>query len=125
MKIVLDDDPEYYYVGRLEVSALSKNKNIGQISIECTCEPWKYKELPTVVTQAVNGSASITLINSRKRVVPSITTTDSMTITFGGTSTIVNAGTFTIPTLELVEGNNTVTITGTGNITFIYQEGGL
>ena len=48
-----------------------------------------------------------------------------MTITFGGTSTIVNAGTFTIPTLELVEGNNTVTVTGTGNITFTYQEGGL
>ena len=68
---------------------------------------------------------SITLVNSRKRVVPSITTTDSMTITFGGTSTIVNAGTFTIPTLELVEGNNTVTVTGTGNITFTYQEGGL
>ena len=122
---MLDDDPEYYYVGRLDVSALSKNKNIGQISIECTCEPWKYKELPTVVTQVVNDSASIILVNSRKKVVPSITTTASMTITFGGTSTIVNAGTFTIPTLELVEGNNTVTVTGTGNITFTYQEGGL
>lgn len=125
MKIVLDDDPDYYYMGRLEVSAFTNDKNIGQISIACDCDTWKYKKNQTVVTQAVSGSATITLVNSRKRVVPSITTTASMTITFDGTSTTVTAGTFTIPTLELAEGNNTVTVAGTGNITFTYQEGGL
>lgn len=125
LKIVLDDDVDYYYMGRLQVSAFTNDKNIGQISIDCTCEPWKYRENPTVVTRTVSGSDTIMLVNSRKRVVPSITTTASMIITFGGISTIVNAGTFTIPTLELTEGNNTVIVTGTGNITFVYQEGSL
>ena len=39
MKIVLDDDSGYYYMGRIEVSAFTNDKNIGQISIDCTCEP--------------------------------------------------------------------------------------
>lgn len=125
MKIVLDGEPDYYYMGRIEVSAFTNDKNIGQISISCTCEPWKYRKDKTVVTKAVSSSATITLVNSRKKVVPSITTTASMTIVYDGISTTVNAGTFTIPTLELAEGNNIITVTGTGNITFTYQEGGL
>lgn len=125
MKIVLDDDSGYYYMGRIEVSAFTNDKNIGQISIDCTCEPWKYRKDKTVVTKDVSSSATITLVNSRKKVVPSITTTASMTIVYDGISTTVNAGTFTIPTLELAEGNNSVMVTGTGNITFTYQEGGL
>ena len=125
MKIVLDDDSGYYYMGRIEVSAFTNDKNIGQISIDCTCEPWKYRKDKTVITKDVSSSATITLVNSRKKVVPSITTTASMTIVYDGISTTVNAGTFTIPTLELAEGNNSVMVTGTGNITFTYQEGGL
>lgn len=125
MKIVLDDEPDYYYMGRLDISAFTNDKNIGQVSIDCICEPWKYRKDETVVTKAVSSSATITLVNSRKKVVPSITTTASMTIVYDGISTTVNAGTFTIPTLELAEGNNIITVTGTGNITFTYQEGGL
>lgn len=79
----------------------------------------------TTVSRAVSGSASITLPNMRKKVVPTITTTAEMTIVFGGRTSTMAAGTFVIPTLELTEGDNVVTVTGTGNITFKYQEGGL
>lgn len=125
MRIVLDDDPEYYYVGRLEVSEFSREKNIGAIMISCDCEPYKYKKNQTVVSRAVSRSATITLDNLRKRVVPEITTSAEMTIEFGGKSITHSAGTFTIPTLELAAGSNTVKVTGTGNIIFKYQEGGL
>lgn len=125
MRIILDDDPLFFYMGRPYVSQFTNERNVGIIHIEVECEPYKYKLEKTVVSKAVNGSTTITLTNSRKRAVPSITTTATMTIAFGGFSRSVAAGTFTIPELELVEGANTVTISGTGTIVFTWQEGSL
>ena len=126
MRIILDGDPLFYYLGRLKVSSFTNEKNVGTISIECDCEPYKYKLAKTVVSVAVAGSATtIKLNNGRKRAVPEITTTASMTIAFDGWSVSRSAGTFVIPELELVEGENFVTVTGTGKITFTWQEGDL
>lgn len=125
VQIVLDEDPDFYYVGRLAVSDFTNDRGIGSITIDCDCEPYKYKKNATVVSRSVSGSSAITLANMRKRAVPTITSNASMTYAFGGRSIQHSAGTFVIPTLELVEGNNTVTVTGTGNVSFTYQEGGL
>lgn len=125
VRIILDDDPTFFYLGRCYVSSFTSAKGIGTIKVECECEPYKYKTAKTVVTKAVNGTDIIVLTNSRKRAVPSITTTAAMTIAFGEGSWTPSTGTFTIPELELVEGVNTVTVTGTGNITFTWQEGDL
>lgn len=125
VQIVLDDDPEWYYIGRVTVPEWKAERNIGKLTIECDCEPYKMKLTETAVSKAVSGSASIVLANSRKRVVPVITTNAEMTISFDGYSGTFSAGTFTIPELELHEGNNTVAVTGTGNISFRYREGGL
>ena len=126
MRIILDGDPLFYYLGRLKVSSFTNEKNVGTISIECDCEPYKYKLAKTVVSVAVAGSATtIKLNNGRKRAVPEITTTASMTIAFDVWSVTRSAGTFVIPELELVEGENLVTVTGTGKITFTWQEGDL
>ena len=125
LRIVLDDDPSFYYVGRCHVSSFTNEKNIGTITVECECEPYKYKLAKTVVTKAVNGTDIIVITNSRKRAVPTITTTAAMTIAFGDGIWTNSAGTYTIPELELVEGSNTVTVTGTGENTFTWQEGSL
>lgn len=93
--------------------------------MECECEPYKYKLTKTVVTQAVEGTKVITLTNARKRAVPSITTTAAMTIVFGDGTWTTSAGTYTIPELELVEGDNLVSVTGTGSITFAWTEGSM
>lgn len=125
LRIILDDDPSFYYVGRCYVSSFTNEKNISTITVECECEPYKYKLNQTVVTRAVSGTADITLTNSRKRAVPTITATASMTLEFGDGSWAKGAGTYTIPELELTEGANHVTVTGVGNITFTWQEGDL
>lgn len=123
--VVLDEDPDWYYVGRLSVSPYTSDKNIGKIDIEADCEPYKYKKNETVISKVVSNSETIVLPNSRKRVIPTIKTTAAMKFEYGGRTTQVNAGTFLIPTLELVEGDNEVTVTGTGTVTFSYREGGL
>ena len=125
MRIILDDDPLFYYLGRIHVSSFTNEKNVGSISIECDCEPFKYKLQPTSRKVTVNGTQAIILTNGRKRAVPEITTTASMTIVFDSWSVSRNAGTFIIPELELKEGENTVTVIGTGAITFTWQEGDL
>lgn len=125
LRIILDDDPLFYYMGRISVSSFTNEKNIGMISIECDCEPYKYKLEKTVVTATVADSATVVLTNGRKHAVPEIKTTASMTISFGGNTWATAAGTFTLPELELVEGENTVKVTGTGTITFTWQEGDL
>ena len=123
MRVILDDDPHFCWVGRCFVSGFTSEKGIGTVTIECDCEPYKYKLTKTQVTQAVNGTKVIVLTNGRKRAVPEITTTSAMTIEYGGGSWISSAGTYIIPELELVYGENYVTVTGVGNITFTWQEG--
>lgn len=125
MQVILDDDPNHFYYGRVTINEWKSNKNIGEIVIDVDAEPYKYNLTETVVSKAVSGTATITLNNSRKRVVPIITTDAEMTIVFGNYSGTFSKGTFTIPELELIEGANAVTVTGTGNISFSYREGGL
>lgn len=125
LPIILDDDPAFFYMGRIHVLPATTVRNIGYVTIEAICEPYKYKVQPTIMSVTVDGTQAITLTNSRKRSVPTITTTATMTFAFGGGSWTVGAGSFTIPELELVEGDNIVTVTGTGNVTFTWEEGSL
>lgn len=125
LPIVLDEEPGFYYVGRCYVSKFTNEKGIGIISVECECEPYKYKLNKTVVSQAISDTKVVALTNGRKRAVPSITATAPMTIAFGDGTWTIGAGTFTIPELELAEGENRVTVTGVGNITFTWQEASL
>ena len=42
MKIVMDDDPNYYYIGRVEVNQWESEEAIATIVIEADVEPFKY-----------------------------------------------------------------------------------
>lgn len=127
VRIILDDDPAFYYVGRLSVSSFTSEKGIGSLTIEADCEPYKYKIAQTVITQAVDGTSAITLANMRKRAVPevSIDTTGTLNLAYRGNIWDLGAGSYTLPELELQAGENTVAVTGTGTITFTWQEAGL
>lgn len=128
MRIVLDDDPLFYYVGRCFVSSFTNDRNIGTVSVECECEPYKYKAAKTVITRAVNGEDIIVLPNLRKRVVPEVTiSAESALHIVYETYNVwdLGSGSYTLPELELKAGENSVSVTGTGSITFSYQEAGL
>ena len=125
LPIILDDDPGWYYMGRISVSEWKADKNIGKLTIDCDCEPYKYQISTTVITKAISGSLTIELPNSRKRVVPEVkvTSASGLSVTFGtGSVWTLASGSYLLPELELTEGNNPVTVTGTGNITFTYRQ---
>lgn len=125
MRIILDDDSLFYYVGRLRVSSFTNDKNIGHVSIEADCEPFKYKLNKTVVSHTIDGTKAIVLTNGRKRAVPEVTVNGSIRIAHQGNTWSLGSGSFTLPELELVHGENALQIEGTGTITFEWQEGDL
>jgi hypothetical protein len=81
--------------------------------------------METVVSRAVTGSASIALESVRRPVTPSITVSAEMTISFSGDSATLPVGTYTLPDLILTDIPTTVTVTGTGTITFKWRDGDL
>lgn len=49
MMISLDADPEWYYIGRISVSEWKADKRIGKLTIDCDCEPFKYRMTSQIV----------------------------------------------------------------------------
>lgn len=123
LKIVLDQDDGYYYYGRCKVADFSNETTVAHITIECDCEPFIYKK--EVTTKSITGTGTLILSNSKKRVMPKITSTSSMQFVFEGKSFVVN-GTLQSPDIILKEGENIIEVTsGTGTLTATYQEGEL
>ncbi|HFI0593023.1 TPA: hypothetical protein ACGO2M_000840 [Streptococcus suis] len=127
-KIRIADEPDYYLIGRCKTS-FEIDGVLGRLTVSATCEPWKLKNAPTVQNVAIgaSGSATIYLSNSRKRVIPTITTSGEISIVFDGKTTVVTTGTHKFTSIVLVEGENQMTIAGTTGTTvsFEYQEGAL
>lgn len=121
-QIILDEDDDFYYLGRCSLS-YSKSKNIYKITMKVDSDPYKMKMAQTVKTKT--GSGTINLTNLRKRVVPTIVTTSQTTLVFGGNTFNLGDGTWVLPELELIGGNNNVAVTTSGTVTFTYREGGL
>lgn len=126
LKIIYDVDPNYYYLGRCKVTDFSNDYTVAHITIEAKCDPYKYKINPTIIAKEVTEGNTYTYTNDRKEVIPKLTLSAAMTISFNGSSYSLSAGTYKIPDIEFTEGNNDITIvSGTGTLTVEYQEGRL
>ena len=128
-KITLDDDPAYYYDGRLAVKKYSTDRLLRQITIEATCKPYRLKQQVTMRSSSLKTTAAnITLTNDRKPVVPTILVTTETQLTWKGSSYVLGAGRHKVLDIELQEGENVLTAkttSGSGSISVEYQEGAL
>lgn len=123
MSIVLDEDPEFFYSGRVSVKEWKADKNIGKITIDCDCNPYKLKKKKTVITNAVETEKTVTLSNLRKTVVPTFKSDAEIHIEFNENSYTMSAGESKFPSIVLKEGINTLKLTGKATVTIEYQEG--
>lgn len=123
-KITLDKDNEFYYLGRCEVNEYLSDKRIRQIVVMAKVKPYKFKQNVSVATFALSSTAkTVNINNGRKTVCPSITcSNDNAMIVFGTTSISLDAGTHKILDIQFTEGNNQLKLSGTGTITFTWQE---
>lgn len=121
MNLSFSEDPEWYYVGRYTLNELTSDRNIGMLSIDCVLEPYRLKNTETIKT--ITGIGALILPNTRKWVMPTITSSESMQFTFEGKTFTVN-GTLQSPDIVLKEGNNAIeVISGAGTLSVTYREG--
>ena len=129
MNVIFDRDPTYYYDARVTLEDVERHAGYCELSLECRAKPYKLEHFETTVTILPNGTATVTLTNTRMPVVPMITVSTEMTLTYtlSGTNYSVNlsAGTHTVPSLVLIEGDTEIGIVGSGRITFTYRKGAL
>lgn len=126
-KITLDRDQDYYWSGRCVVNKYTQDKNIGKIVVKATVDPYKLKQSATVAAIELSSEEQeVSLENGRMTVVPIIECTDDgTTVVFDGSTHTLNAGTSKILDIRFMEGSNVLKLSGSGTITFRWQEGAL
>ena len=128
MKIVLSDDKEFYYIGRVVVNDWESEKRIGKVVVEVDTEPYKLKNEITVISIVATEKTVISCKNDRMKVQPTITLSDEAIVTFGNLDIAWKAGTHTSDDILFSEGENIITVTPKGRSTSVsiaYQEGRL
>lgn len=125
MQVTLDVDSSFYYIGRVTVDKWLADRRVGKINISVDAEPYKLKNTLTEKTTAVTSTATVAYLNTKKSVVPEFTTDAAFTIQHGTNTFSHGAGTFVIPDILFVAGDNQISYTGTGTVTVKYREGSL
>lgn len=141
VKVIFDDDSEYYYSGRAAVSDYTRTQMLGTMVITVNAEPYKYEmygglddwlwdpfSFQTGIIRnykdiMVSGTRNIRIIGRDKVIVPLIISNAAMTVTFKGTKYNIVAGNNKIYDIEIFEGDNTLTFTGNGLISIDYRGG--
>lgn len=126
-KVICSEEPGLYAIGTLEMApAYDPLTGRGQLTISSSDgDAYRYHVEETVVT--VTGGGTVYLDNDYMPVVPVITATAETALGWQvGTDTFqktVSSGTWEFPEMELQAGRNTISVTGSGTVTFRYREG--
>lgn len=141
MKIILDTDQGYYYIGRLELDTTKSDDTIHEIVLAGDVEPYKYElqsslepwrwdsfSFKTGVIRnykdlKVSGSRTVKIMGLRKPIVPTIISNSVMTLSFGGRTYNIKAGEQKLYRLIIREGENFLTFSGNGTISIDYRGG--
>ena len=141
-KVIIDDDPSFYYVGRCTMGDLEPGKLQSYFDVNVDADPYKYETDDAMATgrwlwnpfnfrtgiaqdtaYTVSGTQTITIINRGMTVSPTFTASASMSVKFKGKTYSIPKGTTTNYDILLDAGENTLTVTGTGTLTISYRGG--
>lgn len=128
MRITLDDDPDYFYDGRITVKKYKSSNVLKQITVSADCKPYKYKRTETVVTGTLSTSEKeFILPNDYMPLHPEITVDVNTSFSMGDVTFALTPGTHIVLALTLQSGNNVLRAKGesAGSITVKYREGSL
>lgn len=141
MKIILDTDPYYYYIGRLELDTEKTDDVLHEIVLSGDVDPYKYElqssterwlwgpfNLRTGIIRnykdlKVEESRVLNIPGRRKPIVPTIIASAAMSVEFGGKSYALRAGEQKIYRIVIREGDNRLTFRGNGTVSVDYRGG--
>ena len=130
MEITLSEDPDYYYLGRVSVGEWIRLNGVGHVTISANCDPYKYRQTPTVLSATVpeSGTVALAVLNDAMPTVPTITASAPVKIIWNGSEHSISAGAaYRNLDIEFGAGANALTISGDAGttVTIEYQEGSL
>lgn len=143
IRIVFDDDVEYFYYGRVLVSDIKYiQRGVGKLEITADCQPFKYRVVGTadrwiwdifnfetgiineLIDVEIDGETDVTVYGyDRSFGLLTITSTTAMRLTYDGDDYSIVAGNNMMFDILLAEGENTLTFTGSGKVTIDYRGG--
>lgn len=147
MKVIMDDDPDYFYSGRFAVNQWKSDRKTSTIVIEGIVEPYKlemfsgledwewdsfnfesgiireYGEL------VVDEILTLNIEGRRKVIIPTFTVTSAdgtgMQVEFEGNTYSLPEGTNKVLNIRLTEGENILHFVGNGTVSVDYRGGRL
>lgn len=143
IKCVMDDDPGYYYIGRFEVDEWKSKQTTSTITIKGTVNPYKYEmfssledwlwdpfDFETGIIReykdlVVDGIKVLIIEGRRKPIIPTITVSNVMTLTYNDKRYLLTSGENRILDLVLKQGENKLMFKGYGTVSVDYRGGKL
>lgn len=143
MRVVLDEDPNWYYEGRIQVDSFSTSKHTATITVTGFLNPYKKAlnvnserwlwdpfNFETDIARdyadlVVDGHFTVTVVGSKMPVTPIIKASSAMTLTFNGTTYQLSAGNNRIPSIVLSDQEYEMAFVGNGTVSIQFEIGSL
>lgn len=143
LKVILDTDPGFYYEGRIAVGSKKDVLETDTFTISVHADPYKREttsgtdpwlwdsfNFETGIVReysgrVVDGTLEIIVPGRSERVVPKITCSAAMSVSYQGKSYTLVAGENKVTDLFLGPGENVLTFSGSGTVSIDYRGGEL
>jgi hypothetical protein len=126
MKVIFDADYDFFYTGRCRISNFKTDTIPATLTIEIDAEPYKFNIEETVIQETVSGEKTIHIDEQKMKVVPTITVTNDMTLTYKTKLFQLFRGENIIPEIMLFTAEeNELLFSGNGNVTIKFRGGEL
>lgn len=143
-RIILDVDSGYYYTGRCHIDTKKTNEELAEISIECTCdpykldvtssnEPWKWdtfnfidgviRNTSDITISAGSGWQKVSLYGWVHNETLRIVSNAEMKVRYQNSTYTISAGENIMYDIVLYEGENKLYFQGKGKITIVHRGG--
>jgi len=122
VRLIDDDTPEYYYEGELSFEVTERKLNYRIFTLQIDAQPFKTCLFATVLEENVKELREIYIDNEGVAVIPEITVSDSMRLTFRDSEFCLEKGTYQTDQIILQQGVNKFKLIGNGKIRFSFYE---
>lgn len=142
MDVILDEDKNYFYHGRVKVNSFTSNRTLNTIVVEMDAEPFKYNVKSSdepwlwdtfsfvdgIIKDSayeVNGNLVVDIVNEQMVVCPEFESNAEMQVVFKGNTYTIMPGVSQIYEIMFEEGANELEFIGNGKIKVIFRGGTL
>lgn len=147
LRIILDEDPNHFYMGRTKVDEWKSDKKTSVIQLSADVDPYKYEITSSLESWewdtfnfeedyirgygnlVVDGQLDFTVYGSRKTVIPVFVVDSSddtgMQVIFENVTYNLQDGNNRVLNIRIKDGENDLTFLGNGTVSIDYRGGSL